>query len=113
MSTANPFDGSVFLTPDHSPGYGTAISNPATLLSGMVTNQYYFQENGDTDVVFVSAEGYLISLYKSFVNQKALQQFTVRMTSVGGQSKLRWIHRSRRSGRAGSTSLYRTTSLGR
>ena len=61
----------------------------------MVTNQLYFQEaSGDVDVVFVSAEGFLISLYKSFVNQKLLQQFVVRMTSVGGQNKLRFIHRN-------------------
>ena len=71
------------------------IGDPATFLSNMVTSQLYFQEaSGDVDVIFVSAEGYLISLYKSFLNQKLLQQFVVRMTNVGGQNKLRFIHRA-------------------
>ena len=95
MSTQLTFTGGEFTTPDHTSGYGTAISNPATLLSNMVTNQYYFQEaGGDIDVIFVSAESFLISIFKSFVNQKLLQQFVVRMTNVGGQNKIRWVHRN-------------------
>ena len=95
MSTQLTFTGGEYTTPDHTSGYGTAISNPATLLSNMVTNQYYFQEVGnDIDVIFVSAESFLISIFKSFVNQKLLQQFVVRMTNVGGQNKIRWVHRN-------------------
>ena len=60
----------------------------------MITGQLYYKENGDTDVIFVNAEKFLISLYKSFTNQKLLQMFVVRMTSVGGHNRLRWIHRS-------------------
>ena len=96
MSVQLSYLGTEYTTPDHAVGYGTAISTPATLLSNMVANQLYFQEasgGGDVDVVFVSAEGFLISLYKSFTNQKLLQQFVVRMTNTGGHNKLRWIHR--------------------
>jgi hypothetical protein len=61
----------------------------------MITGQLYFQEgSGDIDVVFVNAESYYLSLYKSFVNQNLLNQFVVRMSSISGQNKLRWIHRS-------------------
>ena len=94
MSTQLTYTGAEYTTPDHTAGYGTAISSPSTVLSGMVSGQLYFKENGDTDVIFVSAEGFFISLYKSFTNQKLLQQFVVRMTSVGGHNRLRWIHRS-------------------
>ncbi len=96
MSTQNPWDGSVYVTPDHAVGYGTAISNPGTLLSGMVTNQYYYQEASgpDVDVVFISAESLLISCFKTFQNQKLMQSFVARATNIGGQNKLRWIHRS-------------------
>lgn len=94
MSTQLTYTGAEYTTPDHTAGYGTAIPSPSTVLSGMVSGQLYFKENGDTDVIFVSAEGFFISLYKSFTNQKLLQQFVVRMTSVGGHNRLRWIHRS-------------------
>jgi len=61
----------------------------------MVTNQYYYQElGGDVDVVVISAESFLISAFKSFTNQKLLQQFVVRMTNIGGQDKLRWVCRN-------------------
>ena len=43
---------------------------------------------------FVSAESYLVSLYKSFTNQKLMQQFVFRMTSIGGQDKIRLVHRN-------------------
>jgi hypothetical protein len=94
MSTQLTYLGSEYTTPDHTQGYGTAYGSPSTVLSGMITGQLYYKENGDTDVVFVSAENFLLSLYKSFTSQKLLQQFVVRMTSVGGHNRLRWIHRS-------------------
>ena len=95
MSTQLTFSGAEYITPDVTAGYGIPIANPSTLLSSMVTNQYYFREaGGDIDVIFLSAESFLISLFKSFTNQKLLQQFVVRMTSVGGQNKLRFVHRN-------------------
>ena len=94
MSTQLTYLGSEYTTPNHTQGYGTAIPSPSTVLSGMMTGQLYYKEYGDTDVVLVNAEGFLISLYKSFTSQKLLQMFVGRMTSVGGHNKLRWIHRS-------------------
>ena len=95
MSTPLTYTGSEYNTPDHSVGYGSAISSPSTLLSGMVSGQIYFRMAGpDIDVVFVSAESFLISMYQSMTNQRLLQQFVVRMTNVGGQNKLRFVHRS-------------------
>ena len=94
MSTQLTYTGAEYTTPDHTAGYGTAIPSPSTVLSGMITGQLYYKENGDTDVIFVNAENFLLSIYKSFTNQKLLQQFVARMTSVGGHNRLRWIHRS-------------------
>ena len=95
MSILLDFTGSQYTTPDHATSFGTAIANPSTLLSGLVSNQYYFQEaGGDIDVIFVSAESFLISAFKSMVNQKLFQSFTVRMTNTGGHNKLRWVHRN-------------------
>ncbi len=95
MSVLLTYSGSEWNSPDHAAGYGTAIPSPATKLSDMVTNSYYFQEaGGDIDVVFVSAESYLVSLYKSFTNQKLMQQFVFRMTSIGGEDKIRLVHRN-------------------
>ena len=95
MSTLNPFDGSVYITPDHAAGYGTAISSPSTRLSDMVTNGYYFQqESGDVDVMFINCEHFLISLYQSLSNQKLMQMFVFRSTSIGGVNTIRLIHRN-------------------
>ena len=94
MST-NTFDGSLYLTPDHVVGTGTAISAPSTTLSNLVTNGIYFQElGGEVDVVLINCEGYLISLYKSLSNQRLMQQFVARMTSIGGQNRIRWVSRN-------------------
>ena len=95
MSTALSYTGSEYTTPDHAVSFGTAIANPSTLLTSMITNQYYFQEvGGDVDVIYVNAEGFLISAFKSMVLQKLFQSFTVRMTNTGGHNKLRWVHRN-------------------
>jgi len=95
MSTALSWTGSEYTTPDHAVSFGTAIANPSTLLSDLVANQYYFQEvGGDVDVIYVNAEGFLISAFKSMVLQKLFQSFTVRMTNTGGHNKLRWVHRN-------------------
>ena len=97
MSIQNPFDGSVFVTPEHQIGFGSAISTPATRLQNMVANGVYYEEvsaTGAEDVLLVNCENYLVSLYKSFVNQKLLQNFVCRSTLIGGQQKIRWVHRS-------------------
>ena len=95
MATVNPFDGSVYLTPDHAAGYGQAISQPSTKLSTMVSSGYYFQqESGDVDVFFINCEHFLVSLYQSLSNQRLSQMFVFRSTSIGGQNKIRLIHRN-------------------
>ena len=90
----NPYDGSLYLTPDHPVGYGTAISDPAGTLADLVQNGIYFREVGEVDVVLINCEGYLISMYKTLSNQRWMQQFVARSTSIGGQNKIRWVHRS-------------------
>ena len=91
----NPYDGSLYLTPDHPAGYGTGISSPAGTLSDMVQNGIYFREvGGEVDVVLINCEGYLISMYKTLSNQRLMQHFVARSTSIGGQNKIRWVHRS-------------------
>ena len=95
MSLPLSYTGSEYTTPDHASGYGTSISNPSTFLTAMQTSNYYYQEGaGDIDVVFVNAEGFLVSLYKSFTNQKLLQSFVITSRPSGGQTKLRCIHRT-------------------
>ena len=95
MSVALSYLGTEYNTPDHAVGYGTSY-DPATLLSSMVTSQQYFQEGtGDIDVIFVKGgDKFMIALYKSFVNQKLLQQFVFSVTNVGGQDRLRMISRT-------------------
>ena len=94
-STPLSYLGLEYTSQDHSVGMGTSITNPANILSSMVTNQYYCQELGnESDIVFISAESYLISASKTLTVMKAMQQFVVRMTYVSGQNRLRWAHRS-------------------
>ena len=95
MSTVNDFSGNYFLTPDLPVGYGQAISNPASTLSNMVSNGLYYQElPGDQDVILLNVEGYLVSMYKTLSNQRLMQQFVARSTSISSQNKVRWVHRS-------------------
>ena len=95
MSTQLTYTGAEYTTPDHTAGYGTAIPNPATLLSSMVTNQYYYQElGGDVDVIVINVENFLISGFKSFSFQRLTQQFVARSTLIAGQQKIRWVHRN-------------------
>ena len=96
MSVQLGYLGLEYTTPDHSVGYGTSY-DPATMLSSMTANQLYYQEaQGDgVDVVFVKAgDKYLCAFFKSFVNQKLLQQMVLSVTHVGGQDKIRLIPRS-------------------
>ena len=97
MSIQNPYDGSVYVTPEHQIGFGSNISSPATRLADMVANGIYYEETsatGSEDTLLVNCENYLVSLYKSFSNQRLLQSFTCRSTNIGGQQKIRWCHRS-------------------
>ena len=95
MSTVSDFSGNYFLTPDLPAGYGQAISNPASTLSNMVSNGLYYQElPGDQDVILLNVEGYLVSMYKTLSNQKLMQQFVARSTSISSQNKVRWVHKS-------------------
>ena len=95
MSTINTFSGAFYISPDHPVGYGTAISDPAGTLADMVQNGIYFREvGGEVDVVLINVEGYLISMYKTLSNQRLMQHFVARSTSIGGQNKIRWVHRS-------------------
>ena len=95
MSTVNDFSGNYFLTPDLPAGYGQTISNPASTLSNMVSNGLYYQElPGDQDVILLNVEGYLVSMYETLSNQRLMQQFVARSTSISSQNKVRWVHRS-------------------
>ena len=94
MSTVNDFSRNFFLTPDLPVGYGQAISNPASTLSNMVSNGLYYQEIANQDVILLNVEGYLVSMYKTLSNQRLMQQFVARSTSISGQNKVRWVHRS-------------------
>ena len=61
----------------------------------MVASGIYFQEMaGDLDVVLINVEGYLVSMYKTLSNQRLMQQFVARSTTIGGQNKIRCVHRS-------------------
>ena len=95
MSTLNTFDGSGYLTPDLPAGYMVAISDPSGTLTDLRNSGIYFREvGGEIDVILTNCENYLISLYKSLSNQRLMQQFVARSTSIGGQNKIRWCHRS-------------------
>ena len=97
MSIQNPYDGSCFVTPENQTGFGSSISSPATRLADMVSGGVYYEEvsaTGAEDTLLINCELYLISAYKSFQNQKLLQNFVCRATNIGGQNKIRWIHRS-------------------
>ena len=61
----------------------------------MVSNGLYYQElPGDQDVILLNVEGYLVSMYKTLSNQRLMQQFVARSTSILSQNKVRWVHRS-------------------
>ena len=97
MSIQNPYDGSVFVSPEHQVGFGSSISTPAARLANMVSNGIYYEgvsATGAEDVLLVNCENYLVSLYKSFTNQKLLQNFVFRATTIGGQNKIRLVHRT-------------------
>ena len=95
MSTQLTFTGGEYITPDHSTGFGTSLSDPAGRLNSMITNQFYFTElGGEIDVIVINVENFLISMFKSFTNQKLMQSFVARSTLINGETKIRWIHRN-------------------
>ena len=95
MSVQLSYLGTEWTSPDHNVNYGTSY-DPATMLSSMVTGQLYYQDaQGDVDVTFVKAgDKYLCAFFKSFVNQKLLQQMVLSVTHVSGQAKIRLIPRN-------------------
>ena len=94
MSTLNTFDGSGYVTPELPAGYMVAISTPQAQLEDMRNNGIYFREvGGETDVLLVQCENFLISLYKSLSNQRLLQLFVCRATSINGNLKIKWVSR--------------------
>ena len=94
MSQLNDFSGNFYITPDHPAGYGSMISAPGTQLADMVANGIYFREIGD-DVVLVNAgDTKLISLYKTLSNQRLMNSFVFRCSTISGQIKVRLVHRS-------------------
>ena len=94
MTSANDFSGNYAVTPDILVNMGILIPNASATLSTMVANGIYFQEFGDNDIILISAEKYLISVYKSLANPKLMMNFTARMTEINSQQKVRWVHRS-------------------
>ena len=95
MSQLNDFSGNFYISPDHPPGYASMISSPGTQLAEMVASGIYFRELGDSDVVLVNAgDTKLISLSKTLSNQRILQQFVARCSTISGQIKVRMVHRS-------------------
>ena len=63
----------------------------------MVANGVYYEEvsaTGAEDVLLINCENFLVAIYKSFPNQRLNQNFVCRSTLIGGQQKIRWVHRS-------------------
>ena len=91
-STQLTFLGTEWTSPDHSVGYGQSYS-PSTVLSSMNTSQLYYQEFGDTDVIMINCENFIIACFKTFQVQKLLNMFCARSASISGSDRIRWIHR--------------------
>jgi hypothetical protein len=98
MTTVNPFDGSCYLGPKMAAGFGTLISAdmPGTLAT-MIANGTYYREispGQDVDTVLVTAgDKYLLSFFRSYLSQRLMQSFVFRSTTIGGQLKIRAVHR--------------------
>ena len=88
----NNFSGEFYVTPDFAIGHGQSYS-PSTVLSSMNTSQLYYQEFGDTDVIMINCENFMIACFKTFQVQKLLNMFCARSASISGSDRIRWIHR--------------------
>ena len=94
MSTLNNWTGSGYITPDLPAGYFVALGDPQSTLTEMRNGGIYFRELGqESDVLLIQCENFLISMYKSLSNQRLLQSFVCRSTSINGATVIRWVHR--------------------
>ena len=95
MTTVNDFSGNFMLSPEFPQGYGQLISQPQAKLSGMIQDGLYYMEAGlDADSIVINVEGYLVSGYKTLSFQKLMAQYVLRMINLGGQNRIRALHRS-------------------
>ena len=92
MSSQNNYLGEFYVTPDFVAGYGQSYS-PSTVLSSMNTSQLYYQEFGESDVIMINCENFMIACFKTFQVQKLLNMFCARSASISGSDRIRWIHR--------------------
>ena len=91
----NDFSGNYLLSPDFPAGYGQLISNPAQKLTDMKNaNLYYMEASLDSDNLLVNVESYILHGFKTLAFQKVMASYVFRMTSLGGQNKIRAVHRS-------------------
>ena len=94
-SRTNPYDGTGYVTPDTPAGLYTSIPTLSAQLTDMRNNGIYFREiGGETDVLILQVENFAIVAYKSLSNQRLLQQFVARATSINGATKIRWVSRN-------------------
>ena len=94
MSTLNNWTGSGYITPDIPAGYMTALGDPQAILTEMRNGGIYFRElGGESDVLLIQCENFLISMYKSLSNQRLLQSFVCRSTNISGSTVIRWVHK--------------------
>ena len=95
MTTVNNFSGNYLLSPDFPAGYGQLISNPAQKLTDMKNaNLYYMEASLDSDNLLVNVEGLLLHGFKTLAFQRVMSSYVFRMVSLGGQNKIRAVHRS-------------------
>ena len=92
MSSQNNYLGEFYVTPGFVAGYGQSYS-PSTVLSSMNTSQLYYQEFGESDVIMINCENFIIACFKTFQVQKLLNMFCARSASISGSDRIRWIHR--------------------
>ena len=95
MTTVNSHTGEFLLSPDFPAGYGQLISNPGSKLTDMINNNLYYMEASlDSDNLLINVEGYILHGFKTLSFQKVMANYVFRMTSIGGQNKIRAVHRS-------------------
>ena len=93
-STQNPHDGTGYVTPDTPAGLYTTIPTLSAQLTDMRNNGNFRELGGETDILILQVENFAIVAYKSLSNQRLLQQFVARATSINGSTKLRWVSRN-------------------
>ena len=96
MAIPLTYTGTEYITSENAQGYGYLVSpNPPTRLTDMINNQYYYTEliGNDTDTLVVNCEGFFVSLFKTYTNQRLMNSFVFRMTFVNGQNRIRLVQR--------------------